>query len=164
MDKVDCCVIILIFVIFLYKRYKRHNSTWEYFSSSLTSTDSQSSDTALPSNEKNSGLLPVLSPYFNIREICKESILLEGHLTNKRKRCVDCIKKHFLSIEGLAEELVSLDKKQELNEDYYNLAEMYRRIQKMYIEHENPLDIVQELRKIRKSLLTNKIFAFGIIK
>ncbi len=39
-----------------------------------------------------------------MQQIIKQSILLEEHLTNKNKRCRDCITKHFLHIIGLAEE------------------------------------------------------------
>jgi hypothetical protein len=61
-------------------------------------------------------LLPVLDPRFNMREICKQSVLLEDHLFQKEKRCHDCIIKHFLTIEGLAEEAVTLDKEHKYNE------------------------------------------------
>jgi hypothetical protein len=39
-----------------------------------------------------------------MQQIVKQSILLEEHLTNKNKRCRDCITKHFQHIIGLAEE------------------------------------------------------------
>jgi len=47
---------------------------------------------------------PVSNPKYNMQQIIKQSILLEEHLTNKNKRCRDCITKHFLHIIGLAEE------------------------------------------------------------
>jgi hypothetical protein len=47
---------------------------------------------------------PVSDPKYNMQQIIKQSILLEEHLTNKNKRCRDCIVKHFLHIIGLAEE------------------------------------------------------------
>src|SRR6056300_1199981 len=47
---------------------------------------------------------PVSDPKYNMQQIIKQSILLEEHLTNKNKRCRDCITKHFLHIIGLAEE------------------------------------------------------------
>lgn len=53
-------------------------------------------------------LLPVMRPYQNAREIIKQLTMLEDHLNNADKRCTDCITKHFLMIEGLAEELGSL--------------------------------------------------------
>ena len=47
---------------------------------------------------------PVSDPAYNMREICKQSILLEEHLVEKPKHCKDCISKHFLHIIGLSEE------------------------------------------------------------
>jgi len=47
---------------------------------------------------------PVSDPRYNMQQIVKQSILLEEHLTNKNKRCRDCITKHFQHIIGLAEE------------------------------------------------------------
>lgn len=54
-------------------------------------------------------LLPVMNPLFNLREACKHLTLLEDHLNQPRKRCPDCIRKHFLTLEALFEEGVSLD-------------------------------------------------------
>lgn len=54
-------------------------------------------------------LLPVMDPRFNAREIVKQSWMLEDHLTTPQKNCCDCIKKHFLALEGLAEEAAALE-------------------------------------------------------
>ena len=54
-------------------------------------------------------LLPVMDPKFNAREIVKQSWMLEDHLTTPQKNCCDCIKKHFLALEGLAEEAAALE-------------------------------------------------------
>ena len=43
-----------------------------------------------------------------MKEICKQSVLLEEHLIHRSKRCRDCITKHFLHIIGLAEEAAAL--------------------------------------------------------
>jgi hypothetical protein len=101
-------------------------------------------------------LLPVMDPMYNMREICKQSILLEDHLFQKEKRCHDCICKHFLTIEALAEEAITLDKEQkypEMNE----LPTKVRVITKKYIdnhtnENQPPLT-AQQLREIRKDLM-----------
>lgn len=53
-------------------------------------------------------LLPVMRPSQNMREIIKQLTLLEDHLCQPEKRCKDCINKHFLTTEALAEEAVSL--------------------------------------------------------
>lgn len=54
-------------------------------------------------------LLPVMEPSFNLREIAKQMLLLESHLAVPRQRCADCIRKHYATIEALAEEGASLD-------------------------------------------------------
>jgi hypothetical protein len=58
----------------------------------------------------NTDLEPLLDPLFNLREVAKQMILLEDHLFQKRRRCMDCIKKHSLTIEGFLEEAITLDK------------------------------------------------------
>lgn len=51
---------------------------------------------------------PVNDPDYNMRNIVKQSILLEEHIAEKNKYCLGCIVKHFLHIIGLAEEAVWL--------------------------------------------------------
>ena len=53
-------------------------------------------------------LLPVMRPAQNMREIIKQVIMLEDHLFQSCKRCGDCVNKHFLTIEALAEECGTL--------------------------------------------------------
>lgn len=52
---------------------------------------------------------PLNSAEFNIREIAKQLLLLEDHLADDEKYCKDCIRKHLLMVEALAEEAVTLD-------------------------------------------------------
>lgn len=47
---------------------------------------------------------PVNDPDYNMRNIAKQSVLLEEHLAIDRKYCHPCVVKHFLHIVGLAEE------------------------------------------------------------
>jgi hypothetical protein len=51
---------------------------------------------------------PVSDPDYNMKQIIKQSILLEEHLAEDRKYCKDCICKHFNHIIGLSSEAVSL--------------------------------------------------------
>ena len=98
-------------------------------------------------------LLPILDPCFNMREICKQSILLEDHLFQTEKRCSDCIKKHFLTLEGLSEEAITLDKENEYKFSKMQLPEKIRKLEKEFIAGKNPEDIAQQLRQIRKPLM-----------
>lgn len=97
-------------------------------------------------------LLPVMDPLFNMREICKQSILLEDHLFQKKKRCRDCCIKHQLTIEALAEEAITLDKDRKC-EDLYYLPDRIRELQKDFVNGREPGEIAHEYRKLRKSLM-----------
>jgi hypothetical protein len=41
---------------------------------------------------------------YNLREIAKELVLLEAHLTDPEKLCPDCVMKHALALEAYADE------------------------------------------------------------
>jgi hypothetical protein len=51
---------------------------------------------------------PVSDPEYNMKEIIKQSLLLEDHMVEKNKRCMDCCVKHFMTIIAYACESVSL--------------------------------------------------------
>lgn len=59
-------------------------------------------------SSKCAALDPVSDPAYNMQQVVKQSILLEEHLTQERKRCKDCQLKHLLHIQGLVEEAVML--------------------------------------------------------
>jgi len=104
-----------------------------------------------------SDLLPVLDPMYNMREMCKQIILLEDHLFQKKKRCHDCICKHFLTIEALAEEAITLDKDHKYTKELSEIPDNVRKIAKIYINnyenHKQPSLTAQELRQIRKAIM-----------
>lgn len=96
-------------------------------------------------------LLPVMDPRFNLREICKQCVLLEDHLTHDDKRCTDCCTKHFLALEALAEEALTLDKQGMLGDDIKSLPRRIRELELMWIQHPSKCsEISQKLREIRK--------------
>jgi hypothetical protein len=92
-----------------------------------------------------------MDPRFNLREICKQCILLEDHLTHERKRCIDCCTKHFLTLEALAEEALTLDKESQYKDELTDLPNMIRHLQKLWVQQpENCHEISQQLRQLRK--------------
>jgi len=96
-------------------------------------------------------LLPVMDPRFNLREICKQCVLLEDHLTHDDKRCSDCSIKHFLALEGLAEEALTLDKEGILCENAKDLPRRIRELQIFWMKNPNKChEVSQRLREIRK--------------
>lgn len=104
-------------------------------------------------------LLPVMDPCFNMREVCKQCILLEDHLNSKGKDCMDCCRKHFLTIEALCEEAIGLDKDGKY-EDIRDLPEKIRKIIKEFLSKKNKFEIAQEIRKIRKQYMNKYFSAF----
>ena len=113
----------------------------------------------------NKDLLPVLDPKFNMRESAKQIVLLEDHLSHYRKRCLDCIHKHCLFIEGLLEEAITLDKKGEYVSMLSKLVKDFKNIEKELEEQCTKSDgmknnqffnkIQQRLRAIRKPLMND---------
>jgi hypothetical protein len=107
-------------------------------------------------------LLPVMNPVYNMREICKQSILLEDHLSHPEKRCGDCCIKHFLTLEALAEEAITLDKKNEFQSRLESLPCRMRELQMIWYEDPvgNAHRVSQQLREIRKDL---QMISFPVI-
>jgi len=115
-------------------------------------------------NIKTCGALdPVSNPAYNMQQIVKQSILLEEHITNKNKRCRDCITKHFLHIIGLAEEAQMLatdkgDKYPLMNEN----VELYNQLFKDWIKNKDNeqinLIVADKLRINRKKLIAIYFF------
>jgi len=99
----------------------------------------------------------ISDPAFNMREVCKQALLLEDHLVQKEKRCRDCICKHFLLCISLTEEAVWLagDKVRE----YPLLAECVSFFNKLFDDwlnnQENDkkmLEIASSIRAMRKKM------------
>ena len=110
---------------------------------------------------------PVSDPRYNMQQIIKQSILLEEHLTNKNKRCRDCITKHFLHIIGLAEEAEMLATNK--IENYPLIKEsviLYNDLFKVWIKNKNLnnnnddylLYCTDKLRNHRKQLIVLYFF------
>lgn len=97
---------------------------------------------------------PVSNPDYNMKQIIKQSILLEEHLIEVRKRCRDCIIKHFLHIQGLHEEALMLAGD---NASKYPLlvetTDFYNDKFNEWLKSEEYLKTAEELREMRKKLV-----------
>ena len=102
-------------------------------------------------------LHPILNPEYNMREVSKQCLLLEDHLNNTKKRCYDCIRKHFLTIDGFLEEAVSLEKDNIKRKYYRDLHLQWIKYEKQFAKNSkdsNNLDNVsKEIRIFRKPLV-----------
>lgn len=108
-------------------------------------------------NSKKRTLLPVLRPCQNMRDIIKQLALLEDHMYHPQKRCADCIRKHFLTIEGLAEECSTLCNPRAILPESRSIATKIRVLHHAW--EARPKDsvlteyIAGRLRKLRKCLM-----------
>lgn len=102
-------------------------------------------------------LAPLFDPLFNVREILKEILLLEKHLNLEWLQCIECIKKHFLTIEGYLEEAVSLDEenlyRRQLDQWAWQVRELETQWWKSRDDPSSFSDIAQRLRQLRKQLM-----------
>jgi hypothetical protein len=103
--------------------------------------------------------LSIFDPRFNLREIAKQLALLEDHLFHKNKHCVDCISKHYITVEGLAEEAITLDKTQEHIAEALEVLKLkevvpafIQKIKDKQATEEEYRDMAQYLRQFRKPL------------
>ena len=128
---------------------------WYRRSRQTSNPNSNTSENFTNSNntKEHNKLLPIMDPMYNVREITKQMLLLEDHLCQKRKRCMDCIRKHFLTIEGLSEEACSLDKEGKYYNTLSELPDMIRKIEKTLLNGKPKEQIAQDIRNIRKPLV-----------
>jgi hypothetical protein len=98
------------------------------------------------------GLLDVFDPRHNLREMAKELILLEDHLAQPAKHCPDCIRKHLLKAEALAEEAVQLDEDGSQQERLRPLPGQIRNIQRAFLADTDRNALQQQVRQLRKVL------------
>lgn len=110
----------------------------------------RSGSRALASEPK--GLLDVFDPRHNLREMAKELLLLEDHLAQPAKHCPDCIRKHLLKTEALAEEAVQLDKDGSMRDRLVPLPGQIRNIQRAFLADTDRNALQQQVRELRKVL------------
>ena len=140
-----CIIVILLAMIYMHLYAKKKPTTYRH-----VETGSCSAATCGASD-------PVSDPDYNMREIAKQSILLEEHLVEKNKYCRDCQIKHFLHCIGLAEEAQMLAGNR--IKDYpllSDVADFYRKNMEDWLANsdtEGSLNMATVLREYRKQLI-----------
>lgn len=101
------------------------------------------------------GTLPLMDPEHNIREIIKQVVLLEDHCAHgDSKFCEDCVTKHAMAAEALAEEAITLDTSNKYSNVLGPLANLIRNVQRrMWQGDLTPSAAAREYRSIRKTLM-----------
>lgn len=101
----------------------------------------------------------VMDPRTNFRGIVKQLLLLEDHLAHEDRRCDDCINKHLMTAEALAEEAVTLDGGATYHEICEIVATVCRELQDHYRQGIDPLGLVQTSRTLRKDVFSRSVAA-----
>ena len=153
------CLIIIYVIVYLWLYYNVKKINFP------TNTTNHSSNHKTGSCDiKSCGALdPVSDPKYNMQQIVKQSILLEEHLTNKNKRCRDCITKHFQHIIGLAEEAQMLattkcNKYPLLSDSVIFYNDLFNEWFKNRDDESKILEISDKLRIHRKKLIAIYFF------
>ena len=105
----------------------------------------------------NGGRPALNSAEFNVREISKQFLLLEDHLSDDEKFCVDCIRKHLMMSEALAEEAVAMDPDVKWLNDCKLVAFKTRDWMARFSDGADKRVLAQEIRILRKGLVA-KVF------
>lgn len=119
----------------------------------LAEVDALVAERAPPVAAGSKQMLPIMDPAHNYREISKQLLLLEDHLFHPKKDCPDCIRKHLLTSEALAEEAVTLDKGQVYGAIHRWLPDEIRGFEREVIagRMSHPV-LAQSVRQVRKRL------------
>jgi hypothetical protein len=100
----------------------------------------------------NGGLYPLRHPLFCAREAAVNCALLEDHLVDPRRRCNDCIQKHFLMIQGFLHEGILMDKHQKHGDLLKSNLDRLKPVMRDYINGCNHIQLAQKVRQIRSEL------------
>ena len=93
--------------------------------------------------------LSLTDTQFNMREICKQLLLLEDHLFHREKQCPDCIVKHLLTAEALADEALTFE---EFDLKFQHISERAKKWLCFYADGGDPRALGNDVRKMRKQL------------
>ena len=96
--------------------------------------------------------MDIFNPQHNAREIAKQLILLEDHIIQPPKNCPDCIRKHMLCAEALAEEAVTLDPTPENQAVFGSAAREIRDVARSFLDGEDRGVLHRRIRGLRKKL------------
>jgi hypothetical protein len=103
----------------------------------------------------------LLDPGHNLKEVAEQLILLEDHLAHPRRRCRDCITKHYLTIEAFLREAITLDKEYKYFDEIQDLLNsikpamiiLLQKIEKGKPTNKEYLETCQVLRENRKKIM-----------
>lgn len=143
-------IIILLLLIILFIRSTRFRK-FKYSTKEIKNNGQCSKDTCGAIDDVN-------DPAYNMKNIVKQSILLEEHIAEKNKYCLSCIVKHFQHIVGLSEEAVWMAGKDLQNYPYLDDSmEFYQSLFELWVNNKEDdkvkPEVLNKLRERRRYLI-----------
>ncbi len=114
-----------------------------------------------PAPAEKEPMMSIFEPSHNGREIAKQLVLLEDHIITPPRHCPDCIRKHLLTAEALAEEAVGLARQQQDRRYFQGIAREVRDLSRGYVAKADRGELQQAAREIRKRLSKHSFDAIG---
>lgn len=99
------------------------------------------------------------NPWWNLKLACEELTLLEQHLCDPAFRCAECIRKHFLYLQGILREAMRIDTQGVLCAYLDPMTHTIHLCGVRWSEGWEPYQIGQLLRRVRARVSTH----FGIV-
>lgn len=93
--------------------------------------------------------LALTDTQFNMREICKQLLLLEDHLFHREKQCPDCVVKHLLTVEALSDEALTFEN---VDLRFEHVSKLARKWLCFFADRGSPRKLANAVRKLRKKL------------
>ena len=106
-------------------------------------------------------MMPIFDPPHNAREMAKQLLLLEDHLVHPPRHCPDCIRKHLLTTEALAEEAVTLATVARTRTYFQGVAHSVRDLSRAYVGGLERGELQQAARTLRKGLVETGFDSIG---
>jgi hypothetical protein len=112
----------------------------------------------VPAASKRSSLqLPnIQEPLQNMRELIKQMLCLEDHLSCTERQCEDCIRKHMLMAEGLADEGCALDTEGKMCDTFEKVAADLHRMELAFFGTPEGPKRAQQARAIKAQLRAHR--------
>lgn len=101
---------------------------------------------------------PINDPDYNVKEVIKNTLLIEQHLSEKKKYCKPCLLKHYLLSQALLDEAVwmagcSCKEYPNLEESLEFYENNFQKWHKNMDDDENRLQVLEELRAWRQKMI-----------
>lgn len=146
-------IVAVVLVVFIVRDFVMPLDQWSNMGSKCHSCIQEQMHQLCHQKHADGYLDDLGDPLFNVREAAKQCEALEDHLEHPHKRCQDCIRKHFLMVEMLLEEAISLDRYKRHDALLTGKPQKVRKIISEFNEFKDYTRTAQCIRDLRKQFV-----------